>query len=136
MWPSGLRRQTQDLLGVTPHEFKSRRVHTFYTLLLVNLTLVVFNFATMVMTKSFISNITYRTQQLSLLTINDCSRSTRTTVRARLTLRNSSSKWIKSSDARLNCVTTSLRTQQTLSLAKSTSTFAHLTMKNRMYRLQ
>jgi hypothetical protein len=30
MWPSGLRRQTQDLLGVTPHEFESRRVQIFY----------------------------------------------------------------------------------------------------------
>jgi hypothetical protein len=29
MWPSGLRRQTQDLLGVTPHEFESRRVQIF-----------------------------------------------------------------------------------------------------------
>lgn len=29
MWPSGLRRQTQDLLGETPHAFESRSVHSF-----------------------------------------------------------------------------------------------------------
>ena len=30
IWPSGLRRQTQDLLGVTPREFESHSVHSFY----------------------------------------------------------------------------------------------------------
>ena len=30
VWPSGLRRQTQDLMGVSPREFKSHRMHTFY----------------------------------------------------------------------------------------------------------
>ena len=34
VWPSGLRRQTQDLLGVTPHEFKSRSLQIFYAPLL------------------------------------------------------------------------------------------------------
>ena len=32
VWPSGLRRQTQDLVDVSPREFKPHRMQTFYFL--------------------------------------------------------------------------------------------------------
>ena len=103
VWPSGLRRQTQDLLGVTPHEFKSRRVQSFYTSFIGQSNFSILKFRNYGNEEIFrLLIIRYRTLKLSQMTVKDYSRSTKISVMERLMLKSSSSKLIRSSDVRLS----------------------------------
>ena len=82
VWPSGLRRQTQDLLGVTPHEFKSRSVQSFYTLSASRSNFISSNFSNG-NDEALPANKVFRTLRQRPTTTRDSSKSTKTTATAK-----------------------------------------------------